>query len=122
MENDVTTVTVGQLVHEAVALCDPDGTDEACSQLLLVFEDDDRAAVGLGDTLAEELRTSVGGLDPEHDSAAAEVAAAVASYLATKPGGGSGDEATIREAARVTWGGDPPQHVADWLADQGVDA
>jgi len=122
MENDVTTVTVAQLVHEAVALCDPDGGDEACSQLLLAFEDDDRAAVGLGDTLAEELRTSVEGLDPEHDSAAAEVAAAVASYLATKPTGGSSDEATIREAARVTWGGDPPPHVGDWLADQGVDA
>lgn len=120
--DDVTTVTVAQVVHEAVTLCDPDGTDEACTQLLLAFEDDDRVAVGLGGTLVEELRTSVDGLDPEHDSAAAEVAAAVASYLATKPGGGSSDEATIREAARVTWSGDPPPHVGDWLADQGVDA
>jgi hypothetical protein len=122
MENDVTTVTVAQVVHQAVSLCDPAGTDEACSQLLLAFEDDDRAAVGLGDTLAEELRTSVEGLDPEHDSAAAEVAAAVASYLATKPAGGSSDEATIREAVRVTWRDDPPPYVTDWLADQGVDA
>ena len=120
--DDVTTVTVSEVVKEAVALCDPDGVDEACSQLLLAFEDDDRAAIGLGDTLAEELRTSADGLDPEHDSPAVEVAAAVAAFLATDPSGGSGDEATIREAARIAWGDDPPPHVADWLADQGVDA
>lgn len=113
---------MARVVHDAVALCDPNGGDEACSQLLLAFEDDDRAAVGLGGTLSEELRTSVEGLDPEHDSAAAEVAAAVASYLGTRPSGGSDADATIREAARVTWGGDPPAHVAAWLADQGVEA
>jgi hypothetical protein len=122
MENDITTVTVAQVVQQAVGLCDPDGTDEACSQLLLAFEDDDRAAMGLGDTLAEELTTTVEGLDPEHDSAGAEVAAAVAAYLATKPSGGSGDEATIREAVRVAWGDSPPEHVSDWLAAQGVEA
>jgi hypothetical protein len=122
MENDITTVTVAQLVHRAVALCDPDGSDEACTQLLLAFEDDDRAAVGLGATLAEELGTTVEGLDPEHDSSAAEVAAAVAFYLSTKPTGGSDDEATIREAARVRWGDSPPEHVSAWLAAQGVDA
>lgn len=122
MNNDITTVTVAQLVHQAVALCDPDGGDEACTQLLLAFEDDDRAAVGLGDTLAEELRTTVEGLDPEHDSAGADVAAAVAAYLSTKPTGGSGDEATIREAVRVAWGDSPPDHVRDWLEAQGVDA
>ena len=120
--DDITTVTVAQLVHQAVALCDPEGGDEACTQLLLAFEDDDRAAVGLGDTLAEELRTSVDGLDPEHDSASAEVAAAVASYLSTKPTGGSSDEATIREAVRVAWGSDVPPEVGDWLSAQGVDA
>ena len=120
--DDITTVTVAQVVHEAVGLCDPDGGDEACGQLLLAYEDDDRAAAGLGDSLAEEPRTAVEGLDPEHDSSAAEVAAAVAAYLATKPSGGSGDEATIREAVRVAWGDSPPEHVSAWLAAQGVEA
>jgi hypothetical protein len=120
--DDVTQVTVSKLVQRAVVLCDPEGTDDACSQLLLAFEDDDRPAVGLGDTLAEELRTTVDGLDPEHDSAAAEVAAAVAAFLATNPHGGSDDEATIREAVRIAWGGSPPAHVQDWLDAQGVEA
>jgi hypothetical protein len=114
--------SVARVVHRAVALCDPDGADDACSQLLLAYEDDDRPAVGLGDTLAEELRSTVDGLDPEHDSAAAEVAAAVAVFLAGDPHGGSDDKATIREAVRVAWGGSPPDHVRDWLDAQGVEA
>ena len=122
MENDAQTLSVARVVHQGVSLCDPDGTDEACSQLLLAFEDDDRPAAGLGDGLREELRSTVGGLDPEHDSGAASVAAAVAFYLSTKPTGGSGDEATIREAVRVTWGDSPPEHVSAWLAAQGVEA
>jgi hypothetical protein len=114
--------TVSKVVQRAVALCDPDGGDEACSQLLLAFEDDDRPAIGLGDTLAEELRTTVEGLDPEHDSAAAEVAAAVATFLATDPHGGNDDESTIREAVRIAWGSAPPENVRAWLDAQGVEA
>ena len=122
MEDDVRQVSVSALVREAVALCDPEGTDEAASQLLMAFEDDDRPAVGLGDSLAEELRTTVDGLDPEHDSAAAEVAAAVAAYLATEPHGGPDREATLRVAARIAWNGNPPEHVDRWLVAQGVEA
>ena len=119
---DVQQQTVARVVHRAVTLCDPNGADEACSQLLLAYEDDDRPAIGLGDALAEELRTTVEGLDPEHDSAAAEVAAAVAAFLAGDPHGGNNGDATIREAVRVAWGGTPPDHVRDWLDAQGVEA
>jgi hypothetical protein len=122
MENDIGQVTVASVVKRAVALCDPEGTDDACTQLLLAYEDDDRPAVGLVDTLREELDSTVEGLDPEHDSAAAEVAAAVAHFLASKPTGGSDDEATIREAVRVHWGDDVPENVRDWLDAQGVEA
>ncbi|HEX8743594.1 MAG TPA: hypothetical protein VF712_10710 [Thermoleophilaceae bacterium] len=120
--DDVTQLSVASVVQSAVALCDPDGADEACSQLLLAFEDDDRPAVGLGEGLRDELDSTVEGLDPEHDSAAAEVAAAVAFYLSTKPTGGSSDEATIREAVRVRWGEEVPPHVSEWLDAQGVEA
>ena len=122
MDNDVRQVTVAQVVHRAVALCDSNGADEACAQLLLAYEDDDRPAVGLGSSLAEELRSTADGLDPEHDSAAAEVAAAVAAFLATDPHGGSDDQATIREAVRIAWRGNPPENVRAWLDAQGVEA
>ena len=118
----MTLTTVASVVHRGVALCDPDGTDDACTQLLLAYEDDDRPAMGLVDTLRGELDSTVDGLDPEHDSAAAEVAAAVAHFLSSKPTGGSDDEATIREAVRIHWHDDVPPHVRDWLDAQGVDA
>jgi hypothetical protein len=122
MEDDVTQVTVARVVQRGVALCDPNGADDICRELLLAFEDDDRPAVGLGGGFREELASTVGGLDPEHTSGAASVAAAIAFYLSTKPTGGSDDEATIREAVRVVWGDHPPEHVSAWLAAQGLDA
>ncbi len=118
--DDVQQQTVAKVVHRAVTKCDPEGVDEACTQLLLAYEDDDRPSLGLGDPLAEELRTTVEGLDPEHDSAAAEVAATVATFLATNPHGGKDRETTIREAVRIAWSGTPPDHVEMWLSDQGV--
>ena len=120
--DDVQQQTVAKVVHRAVALCDPEGADDACSQLLLAYEDDDRPAIGLGAPLAEELRSTVEGLDPEHDSGGAEVAAAVAVFLAGDPHGGTDGDATIREGVRVAWGGNPPEHVRGWLDAQGVDA
>ena len=78
-------------------------------------------APGLGDALAEELRTTAEGLDPEGDSGAVEMTAAVASFLATKPRGGDDRVDTLRVAARVAWGDQPPVSVRAWLADHGVE-
>jgi hypothetical protein len=121
MADDITQITVGELVRDAVTLVDPDGVDSEARSLELAYEDDDRVAVGL-EGLREELDSTIEGLDPDHDSAPAEVAAAVAFYLSTKPAGGSDGEATIREAVRVHWGDSPPEHVSAWLAAQGVEA
>jgi hypothetical protein len=118
-ETDVQTVS--QVVRRAVALCDPDGQDAIAPELQEVFEDDDRPAPGLGGSLADELRSTVRGLDPEGDSAAAAMAAAVAIFLATQPKGGDDPAHTLREAARIEWGDDPAQNVRDWLADHGTE-
>ena len=118
-ETDVQTVS--EVVRRAVALVDPDGADPIAPELQLAYEDDDRAATGLGDSLWEELRSTVEGLDPEGTSGAAAVAAAVAVFLSTQPGGGPDDEATIREGVRIAYGGDVPPHVEGWLRDQGIE-
>ena len=118
-ETDV--LTVSDAVRRAVALVDPDGRDPIAPELLLAYEDDDRPAAGLGDSLREELESTVAGLDPEGDSGAAAVAWAIAFFLATQPEGGDDEAATIREAVRVAWHGHPPEHVRRWLADQGAD-
>ena len=118
-ETDVQTVS--QLVRRAVALVDPDGADPIAPELLLAYEDDDRAAPGLGDSLRDELRGTVEGLDPDRTSGAAAVAAAVAFFLSTQPAGGADGDATIREAVRVAYRGEAPEHVRAWLAAQGID-
>ncbi|HKP90462.1 MAG TPA: hypothetical protein VJT75_10875 [Thermoleophilaceae bacterium] len=116
-ETDVPTVS--EIVRRAVALVDSGGADPIARELELVYEDDDRAAPGLD--LREELRTTVEGLDPDRTSGAAAVAAGVALFLSTQPGGAADREATIREGVRVMYGGDVPEHVRAWLADQGID-
>jgi hypothetical protein len=118
-ETDVPTVS--EVVRHAVALVDPDAADPIAPELELAYEDDDRAAPGLGDSLRDELRGTVEGLDAERTSGAAAVAAAVAFFLSTQPAGGPDDQATIREAVRVAYGGELPRHVRAWLADQGID-
>ena len=120
MPESIETVTVSDVVRRAVALVDPEGRDEIAPELLIAYEDDDRAVVGLGAELWEELWSTVQGLDPEGDSGAAAVAAATAFFLSTQPEGGPDDAATIREAVRVAWRGHPPPHVAAWLADHGI--
>jgi hypothetical protein len=118
-ETDVPTVS--EVVRRAVALTDPGGADPIAPELQLVYEDDDRAAPGLGGSLRDELVGTVEGLDPDRTSGAAAVAAAVAFFLSTKPAGGDDEKATIREAVRVVYGNEPPEHVRAWLADQRID-
>jgi hypothetical protein len=128
LPESIDTVTVSDVVRRAVALVDPHGQDVIAPELLIAYEDDDRAVVGLGDDFWEELRSTVEGLDPEGDppfggqaAGAAAVAAATAFFLSTQPEGGADDAATIREGVRVAWKGHPPDNVAAWLADHGIE-
>jgi hypothetical protein len=100
----IETVTVSDVVRRAVALVDPEGRDDIAPELLIAYEDDDRAVVGLSEELWEELRTTVEGLDPEGDSGATAVAAATAFFLSTHPEGGS-DERRRRSARACAWPG-----------------
>jgi hypothetical protein len=118
LETDVPTVA--EVVRRAVAICDPDGHDDTTTELEEAFEDDDRPAPGLGESLREELRSTARGLDPEGDSAAVAVAAAVAIFLASQPRGGDNEAATIREAVRIEWGNHPPEYVKEWLEEREI--
>jgi len=118
MPNDAPTVY--EVVHEAVAMTDPDRHDDAIEELLLAFEDDDRPARGVDD-IAEILGSTANGVDPEGDSPAVRVAAAVAAFLATNPDGGDDRTATLRLAARTAYRDEVPEPVVEWLRDEGVE-
>ena len=111
--------TVGEVVREAIALCDPDGAETAVAALYDGFEDDDRP-VSAAENLRDELLRTVRAIDPEEDEPAAWAAAATAVWLANHPGQNHGDQ-VIREGVRRVFNGKPPEPLADWLEARGVE-
>ena len=113
--------TVGEAVGKAAGVCDPGGADWAVTALVESFEDDDRPATAVED-LVGELGSTVGGVDPEGDSPAAAMTAAVAVWLATNVDQADDRERVLREAARLGFGDDAPPSVTQWLEAEGVAA
>jgi hypothetical protein len=111
--------TVSEAVASAVALCDPTGQDSAVLAFLESIEDDERPATAVED-LRGELGGVAGGVDPEGDSAAVEMVAATALWLATNIDQSDDRSRALREAARLAFRGQPPEHVQGWLEAQGV--
>ncbi|HEX5984010.1 MAG TPA: hypothetical protein VFY69_07380 [Solirubrobacterales bacterium] len=115
-----TIPTISEVVREAAAICDPEGTDTAVTGLFESFEDDDRPTTAAED-LQGELLSTVRGIDPEGDNPAALAAAAAAVWLATNPGQADNGDHVLREGTRLVFAADPPEPLAEWLAARGVD-
>ena len=111
--------TVAEVIRDAVALTDPAGHDDGVIAMFEAFEDDDRPTPAVED-LGGELGSTAGGIDPEGDSPAVEMTAAAAFWLATNPGHAHDRERTLREAARLSFGGSTPERIESWLAEQGI--
>ncbi len=112
--------TISEVVREAAAICDPEGTETAVTGLFESFEDDDRPTTAAED-LQGELLSTVRGIDPEGDNPAALAAAAAAIWLATNPSQADNGDHVLREGTRLVFEGDPPEPVAAWLAARGVE-
>ena len=115
------TPTLFALVHRAAEVCDPAGTEEGAAELLRRFEDRDEP---IGDpaeaeqTIAEEK----GAIDPQDEDPVATMIAAVATYLAYRRDELDDDRANLLVlAARAGFDGRPPEPVASWLAEQGLE-
>ena len=114
------TPSVSDAVRRAISACDPDDHSEAVVGLLESFEDDDRPAPGVDD-LAEELRSTAEGLDPDVTEPELWLAAATANWLATNPGDFEQPEHAIQEGARLFFGDTPPESVERWLVAHNLD-
>jgi hypothetical protein len=110
---------VSEVVREATAICDPDGTETAVIALYDSFEDDDRPATAAED-LAGELFETVRAIDPEQDEPAAWAAAAAAVWLATNPDQVNKGRHVLREGVRLVFDGKPPETLGEWLAERGI--
>jgi hypothetical protein len=118
---DPDPITVAEVVRRAVAICDPADEDADLGDFEVFFEDDDEP-IGAALNLEQRLAVAEEGVDVMLEKPAVMMATAVALYLASRPDAMAGDpEEVLRLAARAEWKGDPPDAVADWLADRGVE-
>jgi hypothetical protein len=114
-------VTLTEVVHRAVEVVDPTGS-EGLDDLLERFEDaDEPLSSAQADAAAQRIAEGVGALDPQQEDGAVQMAGAVATYLAYRrdeveeePG------ALLQLAARAEFDGKPPEPVRSWLSDQGI--
>jgi hypothetical protein len=122
MPTEPAPLTLSQAVHRAVEVCDPAGTDADLADFLVRFEDADEPVAAIED-IEQRLAEAAGALDPEGDSPALQMAAAVATYLGFRRDEFDEEpDELLRLAARAEFNGNPPAAVANWLEEQGVEA
>ena len=122
MPTEPQPVTLAQVVHRAVEVCDPHGAEDGVSELLTRFEDRDEPVTSLAD-VEEELLEAKGALDPQDEDPALMMTTAVAVYLAHRRTQMDNDRTEIlRLAARAEFSDEPPPNVSGWLAAEGVAA
>jgi hypothetical protein len=119
---DPEPVTLAQVVHRAVEVVDPTGS-EGLDDLLARFEDaDEPLSSDLAEPASQRIAEGIGALDPQAEDGAVQMAGAVATYLAFRRD--QLDEepvALLERAARAEFDGTPPDVVRRWLADQGIE-
>jgi hypothetical protein len=126
------TPTLFAIVHRAVEVCDPAGTEDGAAELLRRFEDRDEP-VGDPSEAEQQIAEAKGAIDPQDEDPVATMTAAVATYLAYRRDELDDDrEDLLVLAARAALRGDafgstprgdgkPPEPVAGWLAAQGLE-
>jgi hypothetical protein len=112
---------VSELVREAAAITDPDGSDSAIAALVEIYEDDDRPSTAVEDLLGTLMATAEG-IDLEGDEGGVEVTAAAAAWLSHNPKQANGHERdhVVREAVRMAYKGKLPGQVEGWLEGRGL--
>jgi hypothetical protein len=116
MPTDRTLITVSDLVRRATAIVDPQGADPAVVEFAERHDDDDEPVRGVLDQLEERLAW---GAD---EDPAVVMAQALVLYIGHRLDGYDDDpEDLLRLAARAEFDGSPPDAVAAWLAERGVD-
>jgi hypothetical protein len=116
MPTDRSLITVSDLIRRAAAIVDPGGDDAAVVELVTRFEDDDEPVRGVLDELEERLAW---GADEDPPVVMAQ---ALVLYLGHRLDQvDDEDDELLRLAARSEFDGRPPEPVAAWLAERGVE-
>jgi hypothetical protein len=120
MPTEPQTPTLAEVVHRAVEVCE-DSSSESLDELLERFEDADEPITGVEDIEAR-LEREMGPVEFDEGDGALTMARAVIVYLAHRRDELDGDPAELlRLAARAEFSGQPPDYVARWLEEQGIE-
>jgi len=120
MPTEPEPITLAEVAKRAVEICDPDGGDAPLGSFLAQFEDADEPVTTVLN-LDERVALASEGVDAAVEDPAVQMAGAVILYLAHRRDEMDDDpEDVLRLAARAEYKGDPPEWIADWLADRGV--
>jgi hypothetical protein len=112
---------LADVIHRAAEVVDPQGVEEGASDLLRRFEDRDEPVTAEAD-VEQEIAEVKGAIDPQDEDPVVVMMAAVATYLAFRRTEMDDErEGLLRLAARAEFEGHPPEPVAGWLAEQGVE-
>jgi hypothetical protein len=122
MPTEPDPLTLTQVVHRAVQVVDPTGS-EGLDDLLMRFEDAGEPLSSVqADFVAQRIAEETGAIDPQQEDPAVQMAAAVATYLAFRRDQVDEEPGALLElAARAEFDGNPPEPVRSWLADQGIE-
>ena len=113
-------LSLEQVVDRAADVADPYGEHDGVGELRLRFEDRDEPVTAIL-SVNTEVTEAQQALDPEDDDAQLVMMRAVAIYLAHRRTLVDNDrEDLLRQAALNEFDGKPPEHVTDWLVQQGV--
>ena len=121
MPTEPAPVTLFQVVKRACDVVDPEDQDVIVGDFERAFEDDDEPIRAV-DEIEERVGEVLADLDPATTNGSLSVAGAIVVYLSFRR-----DELDVapdrllRLAARAEWKGHPPEAVAEWLADRGID-
>ena len=116
MPTDRTLITVSDLVRRATAIVDPQGADPAVVEFTERYDDDDEPVRGVLDELEERIAW---GADEDPSVVMAQ---ALVLYIAHRLDEYDDDpEDLLRLAARAEFDGKPPDMVAAWLRERGVE-
>ena len=119
MPTEPEQLTVAEVVHRAVEVCE-DNSSEGLDELLERFEDADEPITAVGD-IEERLNTAIGPPEFDEDDGALTMARAVITYLAHRRDEFDADPVELlRLAARAEFHGEPPEAAARWLSEQGI--
>ncbi len=122
MPTEPEAVTLTEVVHRAVQVVDPTGS-EGLEDLLERFEDADEPLSSVqAEIVAQHLTEEIGALDPQAEDPAVQMAGAVATYLVFRRDELNEERgALLRLAARAEFDGSPPEPVLGWLEANGIE-